>query len=150
MTYEQTISDVSTGVELVGIAVLIAGGLYSLITFATALANRRTRDAYEVLRRTLGRSIPDRAGDPRRRRHHPHDCGLTLIHERRGARTRSRGEDVPELLTRGRARRTVAMAAPTTRSLPNGQAMTQLLNKSDTRAALIGPTAPVAERILAR
>lgn len=57
MTYEQTISDVSKGVELVGIAVLIAGGLYSLITFAAALANRRTTDAYEVLRRTLGRSI---------------------------------------------------------------------------------------------
>jgi uncharacterized membrane protein len=57
VAYEQTISDVSKGVELAGIGVLIAGGLYSLVTFATAVAQRRTTDAYDDLRRTLGRSI---------------------------------------------------------------------------------------------
>jgi uncharacterized membrane protein len=57
VTYEQAISDVSKGVELAGIGVLIAGGLYSLITFGTALARRRTSGAYDDLRRTLGRSI---------------------------------------------------------------------------------------------
>ena len=57
MSYEQTIGDVSRGVELCGIAVLIAGGLYSLSIFAAAVMHRRGDDAYEALRRMLGRSI---------------------------------------------------------------------------------------------
>jgi uncharacterized membrane protein len=57
MAYEQAISDISRGVELAGIGVLIAGGLYSLVTFATAVAQRRTTHAYDDLRSTLGRSI---------------------------------------------------------------------------------------------
>jgi uncharacterized membrane protein len=55
--YEQTISDISKGVELPGIGVLIAGGVYSLVTFASALAHRRTTHAYDDLGSTLGRSI---------------------------------------------------------------------------------------------
>jgi uncharacterized membrane protein len=57
VAYEQAISDISKGVELAGIGVLIAGGLYSLVTFATAVAQRRTTNAYDDLRSTLGRSI---------------------------------------------------------------------------------------------
>jgi uncharacterized membrane protein len=57
MTYEHTISDISKGVELAGIGLLIGGGLYSLASFATTLAQRRTSEAYNDLRRTLGQSI---------------------------------------------------------------------------------------------
>ena len=57
MAYEQTISDVSRSVELVGVVVLIGGGLYSLVGFARKAVRRDTEDAYEELRRTLGRSI---------------------------------------------------------------------------------------------
>jgi uncharacterized membrane protein len=57
VTYEHTISEVSKGAELAGIGVLLAGGLYSLVTFATAIAQRTTTDAYDDLRSTLGRSI---------------------------------------------------------------------------------------------
>jgi hypothetical protein len=66
VTYEQTISDVSKGVELVGIAVLIAGGLYSLITFAAALANRRTNRRIRGTAKDTRSLDPDRTGDPRR------------------------------------------------------------------------------------
>jgi uncharacterized membrane protein len=38
-------------------ASLLAGGLYSLVIFATAIAQRTTTDAYDDLRSTLGRSI---------------------------------------------------------------------------------------------
>ncbi|HZV73346.1 MAG TPA: DUF1622 domain-containing protein [Conexibacter sp.] len=57
MSYEQTISGISEGVELAGVGLLIAGGVFSLVRFGTALALRRTTDAYEGLRRALGRSI---------------------------------------------------------------------------------------------
>jgi uncharacterized membrane protein len=57
MTYEHTISDISRAVELAGIAVLITGGLYSLVNFAGSVAQRQTSGAYEDLRSTLGRSI---------------------------------------------------------------------------------------------
>ena len=57
MSYEQTISDVSRGVEVAGVAVLIAGGAYSLVTFARRVARRQTEDAYAELRRKLGNSI---------------------------------------------------------------------------------------------
>jgi uncharacterized membrane protein len=57
LSYEHTISDITRAVELVGIAVLVAGGLYALASFAVAVVQRRTTDAYGDLRRTLGRSI---------------------------------------------------------------------------------------------
>jgi uncharacterized membrane protein len=57
MSYEQVISDVSKAVEIVGVAVLIAGGCYALGAFALRIAGGGTTDAYEDLRRSLGRSI---------------------------------------------------------------------------------------------
>ena len=57
MSYEAAISAVSKGVELAGVGLLIAGGLYSLGSFAWDVARQRTTDGYDRLRRTLGRSI---------------------------------------------------------------------------------------------
>ena len=57
MSYEQTIADVSKGVEVAGIAVLIVGGCYALGAFAVRVVHRRSDDAFEDLRRSLGRSI---------------------------------------------------------------------------------------------
>ena len=57
MTYEQTIADVSKAVEVVGIGVLIVGGCYALAVFAFEVARGGSTDAYEDLRRSLGRSI---------------------------------------------------------------------------------------------
>lgn len=57
MSYEQAISDISKGVELCGVGVIIVGGLFALVSFAAGVARRRVTDAYEDLRRTLGRSI---------------------------------------------------------------------------------------------
>jgi len=57
VSYEQAVSDISKGVELCGVAVLILGGVAALANFAAGLARRRMTDAYEELRRTLGRSI---------------------------------------------------------------------------------------------
>ena len=50
MAYEQTIADLSKGVEVAGVTILIAGGVWSIGGFA------RHR-GYEALRGTLGRSI---------------------------------------------------------------------------------------------
>jgi uncharacterized membrane protein len=55
--YEQTISDVSKAVEVAGITVLIVGGCYALGVFALRVAQGRTANSYEDLRRSLGRSI---------------------------------------------------------------------------------------------
>ena len=57
MSYEQTIANVSKAVEVVGIGVLIVGGCYALAAFALKVARGRSTDAYEDLRRSLGRSI---------------------------------------------------------------------------------------------
>ena len=57
MSYEQTIADVSKAVEVVGIGVLIVGGCYALAAFALKVARGGSTDAYEDLRRSLGRSI---------------------------------------------------------------------------------------------
>ena len=57
MSYEQTIAYVSKGVEVAGIAVLIVGGCYALGAFAIRVVHGRTDDAFEDLRRSLGRSI---------------------------------------------------------------------------------------------
>jgi len=57
MSYEQMVSGISMGIELVGVSLLIAGGIYSLGTFARDAARLNGVAAYEALRRTLGRSI---------------------------------------------------------------------------------------------
>ena len=57
MSYEQTIADVSKAVEVVGIGVLIVGGCYALAAFALKVTRGGSTDAYEDLRRSLGRSI---------------------------------------------------------------------------------------------
>jgi uncharacterized membrane protein len=57
MSYEHIVADVSKAVELAGIVVLIAGGLYSLGSFAVAIVRGRIAGAYNDLRSTLGRSI---------------------------------------------------------------------------------------------
>ena len=57
MSYEQTIAVVSKAVEVVGIGVLIVGGCYALAAFALKVARGGSTDAYEDLRRSLGRSI---------------------------------------------------------------------------------------------
>jgi uncharacterized membrane protein len=57
MSYEQAIADVSKAVEVVGTGVLIVGGCYALAVFALEVARRERSDAYEDLRRSLGRSI---------------------------------------------------------------------------------------------
>ena len=57
MSYEQAIADVSKAVEIVGIGVLIVGGCYALAAFALKVTRGRSTDAYEDLRRSLGRSI---------------------------------------------------------------------------------------------
>ena len=58
MTYDQFISDVVKGVEATGAAIMIAGGLWALASFAVATMRPAERgDAYPQLRRRLGRSI---------------------------------------------------------------------------------------------
>jgi uncharacterized membrane protein len=58
MTYDQFISDVVKGVEATGAAIMIAGGLWALASFAVATMRPAARgDAYPQLRRRLGRSI---------------------------------------------------------------------------------------------
>jgi uncharacterized membrane protein len=56
MSFEETISSISRGVEVAGIAVLIVGGVYAVVSFVRALANRHS-GAYDTLRSALGRSI---------------------------------------------------------------------------------------------
>ena len=58
MTYDQFISDVVKGVEALGAAIMIVGGLWALVTFAietTPAADRAA--AYPRLRQRLGRVI---------------------------------------------------------------------------------------------
>jgi uncharacterized membrane protein len=57
VSYEQAIADVSRAAEVTGIAVLIVGGCYALVAFGLRVARKETADAYEALRRNLGRSI---------------------------------------------------------------------------------------------
>jgi uncharacterized membrane protein len=57
VTYEQTISDVVKVVEAVGAGIMIAGGLGAFVAFIRRSMRRSRTDAYERLRRDLGRSI---------------------------------------------------------------------------------------------
>ena len=57
MSYEETISDVVKVVEAVGAGIMILGGLGALIAFVPRALREKTPDAYEELRRNLGRSI---------------------------------------------------------------------------------------------
>jgi uncharacterized membrane protein len=56
MTYDETVSNVVDVVEAVGAAIMVAGGLGAFVVFALH-ALRGVDDAYEQLRRTLGRVI---------------------------------------------------------------------------------------------
>ena len=58
MTYDQFISDIVKGVEAIGAAIMIVGGLWALVTFAVATTRPEDRaGAYVDLRRRLGRVI---------------------------------------------------------------------------------------------
>ena len=58
MSYEDTISDVVKVVEAVGAGIMVLGGLGAFVSFAgSASRGAATGQAYEDLRRNLGRSI---------------------------------------------------------------------------------------------
>lgn len=58
MSYEEFIDDVVKGVEALGAAIMVLGGLGALIVAAIAVARPQTRaGAYNDLRRNLGRAI---------------------------------------------------------------------------------------------
>jgi len=58
MSYVETISDVVKVVEAAGAAIMVLGGLGTLVQFAYRVARARTATgAYETLRRNLGRCI---------------------------------------------------------------------------------------------
>jgi len=58
MSYDELISDVVQVVEAVGAAIMVLGGLGALVVFAhRALRTETAVDAYERLRRDLGRCI---------------------------------------------------------------------------------------------
>lgn len=58
MTYDQFISDVVKGVEALGAAIMIVGGLWALVSFAIETTRPTDRaDAYPRLRQRLGRAI---------------------------------------------------------------------------------------------
>ena len=58
VTYDDFISDVVKGVEALGAAIMVLGGLAALVAYVVALASPPHRDgAYEQLRERLGRAI---------------------------------------------------------------------------------------------
>ena len=58
MTYEQFISDVVKGVEAVGAAIMVVGGLLALGRYALSLLNpENPKDGYRRLRQQLGQAI---------------------------------------------------------------------------------------------
>jgi len=58
MRYENTISDVVRGVEVVGAAIMVLGALCALVVAARAALRRQPGNVvYGTLRRDLGRSI---------------------------------------------------------------------------------------------
>ena len=58
MSYDDFISDVVKGVEALGAAIMVLGGVGALVVAAVAVAKPETRGgAYTQLRRNLGRAI---------------------------------------------------------------------------------------------
>jgi uncharacterized membrane protein len=58
VTYEEFVSDVVRGVEAVGAAIMVLGGLWVLIVYVIASLRPETRvGAYQRLRQSLGRVI---------------------------------------------------------------------------------------------
>lgn len=58
LTYDDFISDVVRGVEALGAAIMVLGGLAALIAYAVAMMKPVERDgSYERLRERLGRAI---------------------------------------------------------------------------------------------
>ena len=58
MSYEHTISDIVKVVEAVGAGIMVLGGLGALVVFVgRVLGSGTAEDAYEALRRDLGRCI---------------------------------------------------------------------------------------------
>ena len=58
MSYDEFINDVVKGVEALGAAIMVLGGLGALVVAAVAVTKPETRgDAYTQLRRNLGRAI---------------------------------------------------------------------------------------------
>jgi uncharacterized membrane protein len=58
MSYDEFISDVVKGVEALGAAIMVLGGLAALVGYVVAVGRPDTRDgAYERLRHNLGRTI---------------------------------------------------------------------------------------------
>ena len=56
--YEQVVSEVVRGVEAVGAGIMVVGGLGAFLVFASsALQAGRAQEAYDALRRNLGRCI---------------------------------------------------------------------------------------------
>lgn len=58
MSYDEFIADVADGVEAIGVAIMVLGGIAALVSYALAVlhADRRT-DAYPLLRERLARAI---------------------------------------------------------------------------------------------
>lgn len=58
MSYDEFITDIVKGVEALGAAIMVLGGLVALVAYVVAMAAPATRDgAYERLRERLGRAI---------------------------------------------------------------------------------------------
>lgn len=58
MTYDEFINGVVKGVEAVGAAILVLGGLWVLLTYVVTSARAETRDgAYQHARQSVGRVI---------------------------------------------------------------------------------------------
>lgn len=57
VSYEQTISDVVKGVEALGAAIMVLGGFGAFVVFVRRSRRAQAADAYQDLRRSLGRSI---------------------------------------------------------------------------------------------
>ena len=58
MSYQEFISDVVRGVEALGAAIMVLGGLAALVVYLVAISRPEARDgAYERLRQNLGRAI---------------------------------------------------------------------------------------------
>lgn len=58
MSYDEVVNDIAKAVEAVGVAIMVLGGLWALVTAAVAVSRPESRSgAYTQLRRNLGRAI---------------------------------------------------------------------------------------------